>query len=119
MIVGLPQRDMHRPVVAALDPELAGPVERVDDPDPLCAEAGLVVDSLLGEHRVRGPFGRQPLQQQRVSTFVAGRPETLRVVEPKLGTHLQEQLSGFVGEFCGKRGIGKSHPVSITRSGFV
>ncbi|GKT28261.1 LLM class flavin-dependent oxidoreductase, partial [Aduncisulcus paluster] len=51
--------------------------------------------------------------QQRVRPLVTSRTERLGVVEPDLGTHLQQQLSGFVGEFCGKCGIGKSHPVSI------
>ena len=39
-LAGLPQRDVHGPVVAAEFGELAGAVERVDDPHPLGAAAG-------------------------------------------------------------------------------
>jgi len=45
---------MHRPVVAAGHRELAGAVERVDDPDPVPGQAGEVVVGLLAEHAVVG-----------------------------------------------------------------
>ena len=39
--------------------ELPGPVERVDDPDPLGPVPGIIVGRFLGEDRVVGPSGRR------------------------------------------------------------
>ena len=51
------ERDVHGPVGAGRLAELAGAVERIDDPDPVGGEAGGVVLALLGEHGVAGGDG--------------------------------------------------------------
>ena len=67
---GLPQRDVHRPVLAAEFGELAGAVERVDDPHPLGGQPHRVVGALLGQHRVAGPSSGQRLHQKVVGALV-------------------------------------------------
>ena len=52
----LPQRDVHRPVVASRRRELAGAVQRVDDPHPVGLEPGQIVVGFLAEHRVIGGY---------------------------------------------------------------
>ena len=54
-VVVLPERDVHRPVGAAGLAELAGAVERIDDPDPPAVEAPGVLEPFLGQHGVVGP----------------------------------------------------------------
>jgi hypothetical protein len=63
---GRPQRDVHGPVGAAVLGELAGAVERVDDPHPVGGEPGRVVAALLREHRVTGTQPRQLGHEQLV-----------------------------------------------------
>ena len=53
-VVAVPQRDVDGPVVPARFAELAGAVERVDDPDPVGVEPARVLESLLGQHGVVG-----------------------------------------------------------------
>ena len=48
------QRDVDRPVGTSLLAELAGAVERIDDPDAFGAEPDGVVDTLLRQHGVVG-----------------------------------------------------------------
>ncbi len=61
---------MHRPVLAARQGELAGPVQRVDDPDPRSLEPDPIVLRLLGQNGVARPFGRQLTEQERVGRLV-------------------------------------------------
>ena len=68
----LPQRDVDGPVVARRLGELAGAVERVDDPHPARGEAGLVVGRLLGQHRVVGPVLGQDAVELGLGGGVAG-----------------------------------------------
>ena len=78
-VPALPQRHVDGPVVAGRLGELAGAVERVDDPDPVGVEACLVVAALLGEHRVVGAVLGQ------------------RVLLPGAGAHLgHETLSEWI-----------------------
>ena len=80
----LPQRDVHRPVVAGRLGELPGAVQRVDDPDPGGGEPVGVVDAglaLLRQHRVVGPVPAQQRHQQVVGGAVAGVLE-LPALEP-------------------------------------
>ena len=62
----LDERNVHRPVGATLA-VLARPVERVDDPDPRCGEAGmillLVLGGLLAQHGVLRTLGCEPVDQ--------------------------------------------------------
>ena len=53
------QRDVHGPVDRGGLAELAGAVERIDDPHPLGAEPDGVVDALLGQHGVVGACWRR------------------------------------------------------------
>ena len=52
---GVPQRDVHCPVVASVLAELARAVERIDDPHPVGVEAAGVLQALLRQHGVVGP----------------------------------------------------------------
>ena len=68
------QRDVDGPVGAGRLAELPGAVERIDDPDPLGAEADAVVvgPGLLGEHGVAGCMcSVEPGQEQVVGAAVA------------------------------------------------
>ena len=79
----LPQRHVHRPVVTGRLGELAGAVERVDDPDPVALEATSVVLALLAEHHVAGTHVGEQAHQQLVRGLVAGVLELL-ALEPLL-----------------------------------
>ena len=68
----LPQGDVHGPVVARRLGELAGAVERVDDPDPAGVQPDLVVLALLGEDGVVRPVLGEQGHQQLVGGLVAG-----------------------------------------------
>ena len=63
--------DVHRPVDAWRFGELAGAVERVDDPHPMPIEAGPVVGALLGEQAVSGSLGGQAADDVLVGLSVA------------------------------------------------
>ncbi len=96
----LPQRHVHRPVVARRLGELAGAVEGVDDPGAGRAQAGVLVggvlERLLGEDRVVGPVGRQQLHEQLVGGAVAGVLERLALQPP--GPHLEQAAAGLFGQ---------------------
>ena len=81
-----------------------------------------VVVRFLAEHRVTGPLGAQPAQQQRVGPAVAGVAEHPRIVESDLVAHRQQQLPGVLGQVGSQRGVGqvvaRMHPSSI-RSGEI
>ncbi len=110
--VALPQRDVHRPVVAA-DGEFPGSVQRVDDPHPVGVHPRQVVDSLLGQHRVGGAFARKAVQDQPVGPFVARVAEVVGIPEADLVANLEQQLTGVAGQLSGQRGIGSAHHSSI------
>ena len=62
---------MHRPVLTPGFGELASPVERIDDPDPLRAQPRGVIEALLGQHCIVGPRFGQPIHQIPVRKTVA------------------------------------------------
>jgi len=68
----LPQRHVHRPVVARRLAVLAGAVERIDYPDPRRAEPDLVVLALFAQHRVPGAVLSEQVHQQVVGDRVPG-----------------------------------------------
>ena len=103
----LPQRDVYRPVVAPRRGELAGAVQRVDDPHPVVLQPGQIVVGFLAEHRIAGPLGPQPPQDQCVRQAVARVAERPRITETDLVAHLQQQLPRVHGEIGGQRGIGQ------------
>ena len=95
---GLPERNVHGPVVATEFGELAGAVERVDDPHPLGGQADGVVGALLGQHRVAGPLARQRFHQEVVGTLV---PRILSFGCTGVGefvAHAEQQLTRLGGQ---------------------
>ena len=86
---------MHRPVVTRGLGELAGAVERVDDPDPVALQPAPVVLALLAEHDVVGPHLGEQLHQQLVGGLVAGVLER-PALQPLL-PDLQQQVSRLGG----------------------
>ena len=115
----LPQRDVHRPVVAPRRGELAGAVDRVDDPYPVgCSRAR---SSWASSQSTASP-GRSARSRRRISALarlspgVAQRPG---MVEADLLAHRQQQLAGVGGEIGGQRRIAsrlirpRVHRVSI------
>ena len=97
----LPQRDVHRPVVARGLGELAGAVERVDDPDPVALEPPPVVLALLAEHHVVGPDLPEEAHQQVVGGLVSGILQGPAL--QSLFAHLQQQVPGLGGGPGGHR----------------
>ena len=104
-MVGVPQRDVHCPVGAARLAELAGAIERIDDPDPVGAEATRVLEAFLRQHRVVGPGDRPvPAAMKRwlarspaSITCHAGAPA--RVISL---ADLHQQVAGFDGQPGGR-----------------
>ena len=86
---------MDGPVSSARLAELAGAVEGVDDPYPVGAEAGLVVDAFLRQDGVAGPGPRQLGHQELVGLPVAGVPQGAGVAAP--GAQLYEEAAGTLG----------------------
>ena len=99
-VVALPQRDVDGPVVARGLGELAGAVERVDDPDPVAGEPDLVVLALLGQHGVARPVLGEQLHDQLVGGAVAGVLE-LAALEPLL-PDLEQAAAGGLGHPAGQ-----------------
>ncbi|COV45341.1 Uncharacterised protein [Mycobacterium tuberculosis] len=117
-----PQRNVYRPVVATRCGELAGAIQRVNNPHPIGFQPGQIVVGLLTEHCVTRPFGLQPSQQQRVSLAVTGFPERPWLIETDLRTHLEQQLSRVRRQVGGQLGVsqvvrqircGRAHHFSI------
>ncbi|AUS51255.1 Uncharacterised protein [Mycobacterium tuberculosis] len=113
---------MYRPVVATRCGELAGAIQRVNNPHPIGFQPGQIVVGLLTEHCVTRPFGLQPSQQQRVSLAVTGFPERPWLIETDLRTHLEQQLSRVRRQVGGQLGVsqvvrqircGRAHHFSI------
>ena len=98
--------DVHGPVGAGDLAELAGAVERVDDPHPVGGEPGRVGGALLGEHGVVGPGRGQAGDEQLVGLPVAlvaqglpstGRPAVGRRPRPAASTSSSPGLGGEPG----------------------
>ena len=80
-----------------------------------------IVMSFLAEHRIAGPLGPQPAQQQLVGVEVTGVAERPRVPEADLVAHLQQQLARVRGEIGSQGGVGqvlrrRAHRFSIADS---
>ena len=103
----LPQRDVHRPVVATRRGELTGAVQGVDDPHPVVLQPDQVVVGLLAEHRIARALGAQPTQDQLVGQAVTGVAQRPRVTEADLVAHFQQQLPRIRGEFGSQCGVGQ------------
>ncbi len=71
------------------------------------------------EHRVVGPLGAQPVQDQRIGPPVAGVAEVVGVVETDLLAHRQQQFTGVFGHLGGQRRIGQAHRLSIACAAFT
>ena len=63
---------MHRPIGPALA-EFARAVERIDDPHAAARQPDWVICGFLRKHRVLGPLGAQPFEDQRIGLAVAAR----------------------------------------------
>ncbi|BCB80034.1 hypothetical protein Pflav_064440 [Phytohabitans flavus] len=108
---------MDRPVGPTLFGELAGAVERIDDPDPLglqpCGRLGTVtlgpclpgVVVFLRQHRVGWAPPPKLGADQVVGELVAGRLERGRVGVTALGPHLEQQLTGTPREPPSERAV--------------
>ena len=90
--------------------ELAGAVERVDDPDPVGVDACGVVRALLGQDRVVGALDGQALEQQVVGAEIAFVAELVGI--DARCPQLDEELSRRGREGRGKIGVGhtRAHP---------
>ena len=90
---------MYRPVGAAGLAELAGTVQRVDDPDPVGAlPLDGIPDTLLGEHHVARAVPAQLGHQQFVGELVAGGPELVGVDVISPGAQPEQQFAGALRE---------------------
>ena len=90
--------------------ELAGAVERIDDPHPALLEAGEVVGSLLREHAVVGYPRGQRLHQELVGAQVAGVLQLLAL--EAFAADLEQQRAGGGGQLGGQFVVGGSGPVA-------
>ena len=93
------QGDVHGPVASTFG-ELAGPVERVDDPHP----AGGVVDGfgtgrLLGADPVVRELASKRVHDQPVRPGIALGPDRLARFR-RLATQIQETTTGLLGQCC-------------------
>ena len=102
------ERDVHGPVGATLLAELAGAVERIDDPDAVGAESDRVVGRLLGEHRVVSVGGGERGDDELVRRPVALGPEVGGI--GAVGVHRRpqrdEQLARLGGDGGGVAVVG-------------
>ena len=83
---------MDGPVGSARLAELAGAVERVDDPDPVGGQPFLVVDALLGQDGIFRAFSRQLGQQELVRLPVSRVPQLAGVAAS--GAEGEQQVPG-------------------------
>ena len=97
---------MHRPVGPALLTELAGPVERVDDPHAPCAEAGGIIDALLGEDGVVRTLLGEQRHEQLVAHAIALVAKTLGVLEAQFEAKGHERSSGDDGAVTSQLMVG-------------
>jgi hypothetical protein len=74
-----PEGYVDGPVTSAWLAELAGAVERIDDPHAVGGQSCLVVDALFGEDRVIGPGLRQFGHQEFVGLAISGVTQGVRV----------------------------------------
>jgi hypothetical protein len=88
---------VDRPVGASWFAEFPGPVQRVDDPDPLGREPRRVVRGLLGQDDVTGPTAGQLGDQELVRKPVARLAQHVRLVPSTAGAQLEQQPPRLFG----------------------
>jgi hypothetical protein len=96
----LPEGDVDGPVGAARLAELPGPVQRVDDPDPVRGQPRRVVGALLGQDDVAGTAGGERRGQELVRPPVAGLAQQVRLAAR--GPQLEQQLPRLGGQVPGQ-----------------
>lgn len=91
---------MHRPVGARYLGELAGAIERVDDPGACGVEADEIVLAFFGENCVVGASGQQTFHQEFVGLTVAFGLQHggWCVFGGKPISKFDQELAGFLGE---------------------
>ena len=92
---------MDGPIGTARFAELAGAVQRVDDPHPAGRQPRRIVGPLLGEDRVARAAGRELGGQELVRQPVARLAQQVRLAAPRAQlnqppTRLKRQLAGQV-----------------------
>src|SRR5262249_30162988 len=102
----LPQGYVYGPVGAA-HRELPGTVERINDPDSSRRQPEAIVDLLFRQHRVIWSLLGQTLEDEIVGPLVGEAPQLPGAVgrPVEVGPNRKDQLSGFVRELTGERGI--------------
>src|SRR5581483_8144308 len=108
--------DMHGPVRARRLGELAGAVERIDDPYPSLSESSVVVGGLLGEDGIGRETRRELLGEERLRTSVTGRLQG-GALQP-LGAYLQQQFTGCRRHLGRGAMVGFDDGVRCHRSGW-
>ena len=101
-VIGVPQGDVHRPVVATVLAELAGAVERIDDPHPVGVEAPRVLEAFLRQHGIVGPGIGELLGDEAVTGDVAGVHHLPcgRTGPCQLVAQLDQQMAGLDRRAC-------------------
>jgi hypothetical protein len=108
---------VDRPVVSRNLAELAGAVERIDDPHALRAEPHVVVLALLGEDGVRGPGLAQSRHEQLVGLGISGGAELGGLTAPALAQP-QEKVARTRGELAGQGMVSRhAFPSLVNRIG--
>ena len=105
----LDQGDVHGPIGPVAFGELAGAVERIDDPHPTGGEPAPVVLALLGQDRVVGLEAAQLVDEELVGEAVTLVAELLGRQSGGTGPGPQrlEQPAGLAGEEVGGGVIGR------------
>jgi hypothetical protein len=88
---------MDRPVISVGLPELACPVERVDDPHAARGQASLVGDALFGQHRVFGRVLSESVDDELMGPAVALGAQDFRVAG-KRASQREEECASLFGD---------------------
>ena len=120
-VVVLPERDVHRPVGAAGLAELAGAVERIDDPDPPTVEASGVLEPFLGQHGVAGPQPGQLGGDEVLRGQVAGVHQLpgVRFLGDESPPHVEQVVARLRCQAGRQLGIGLGERRSLGHCGHV
>jgi hypothetical protein len=87
---------MDGPVASAWLAELAGAVQRIDDPYSVGGQPCAVVDALLGEDGIIRPFPGQLGHQELVRLAVPGLPKNVGITAS--GAQVEEEASGSLSQ---------------------
>ena len=94
---------MDGPVVTIGLAELAGAIQRVDDPHPITGEAGSIIDRVLHQHGISGTQLGQCRQDQRCRSSITLFPANARLCPRQLLPQGDEELAGPSGQVAGQR----------------